>query len=114
MIKLKISIALIIAIILIGIYGINAVFAQTTNTSSQLNSIVKSGVNEQKNNPEALKLEKEVTTGEIQSAGENKDTKEVQVPEVNVEKEIESESSKSSSTDKKSSDSSSKSSSHGN
>ena len=112
MIKLKISIVLIIAIILMGIYTINVVFAQTS-TSSSLDSLVKSGIQEQVNNPQVLRLEKEVTTGEVQSAGESKDTKEIQIPEVNIEREIESESS-TKSTDKKSSDNKSKSNSSGN
>ncbi len=115
MIKLKISIVLILAIILIGFYSISTIFAQTQiSANSQLDNLVKSGIQEQKNNPQALELERQVTAGEIQTAGESKDTKEIKVPEINVEKEVESENNSSSSIDKTSTDNKSKSSSSGN
>ncbi len=96
-------------------FGVGVIFAQSQKP--QLNNLVKAGIQEQKTNAETALVDKEVTTGEIQSAGEgersgsvgsgskesrsgsgSKDFKEVKIPEVNVEKEIETES-KSSSTD---------------
>ncbi len=107
---LKISLVLLT----LSTFGVGVVFAQT-QTSTNLNNLVKAGIQEQKTNPETALLDKEVTTGEVQSAGEikgsgSKDSKEVQIPEVNVEKEIETES-KSSSKDINSKDSATKSSS---
>ncbi|MCL4392705.1 hypothetical protein M1145_00995 [Patescibacteria group bacterium] len=99
----------------LSIFGVGFVLAQT-KTSTQLNHLVKNGIQEQKTNPETVITDKEVTKGEMQSAGEIKrsgfkDSKEVQVPEVNVEKEIEKESKSSSSKDIKSQDKTTKSSS---
>ncbi len=108
----------LIVLVTLATFGVGVAFAQT-KTSTQLDNLVKAGIQEQKTNPQTAVADKEVTTGEVQSAGENKvsgsvgsgskDVKEIQVPEVNVEKEVETES-KSSNTDTNSKDSSTKSS----
>ncbi len=98
---------LVSLILLLYFFSIRNVFAQTPTLKTEVNK----GITELKTNSQDLKFENEVTKGEIQSAGKDKkDKAEIKVPEINVEKEIETENSKTTkdktaSTDKKSSSS---------